>query len=540
MSPLATDGAGNADARIGGRIPAATGSAGRRLLPARLLAALRPESTTRLELPGELVHESRNRVRVAAAIGAGAYALFLAFEMSGLPGGTPLEHQIDRVHDIVGMGLCASLLLLASVRGLGDRSVLAAALALEVLLAALISIAGPWAAFVRTSFVPSLTWVIPIIILFPLLVPARPRTALAISMLCAVTMPAGLALLAGTGRIVTRTSDYWAAALSGAVAVGIASVASRAIQGAGRQIAAARRVGSYELLERLGQGGMGEVWRAQHLLLARPAAIKLILAEQIQGPAEARDAAIQRFTREARVTAGLRSAHTVQLFDFGTGADGRLYYAMELLDGMNAEHFVYRFGPVVPRRAVHWLQQACHSLGEAHAQDLVHRDIKPANIFLCRYGRDADFLKVLDFGLTRPVAVAEDSRLTAPGWRMGTPGYMAPEQVFGLPTGPPTDLYALGCVAYWLLSGTKPFDAESPGELMRLHAQAPPPPLSRKAAQPLPARLEALVMSCLAKEPADRPRDTDTMSDELGSCLDDDPWSQAEAHAWWQENLARP
>src|SRR5258705_6520265 len=168
---------------------------------------------------------------------------------------------------------------------------------------------------------------------------------------------------------------------------------------------------------------MGEVWRAHPSMLARPAAVKLILPERLQAPAEAREAAIMRFTREAQVTAGLRSPHTVQLFDFGVSAEGVMYYAMELLDGINLDHFIYRYGPIGPRRAVHWLRQACHSLGEAHALNLVHRDIKPANLFVCRYGRDVDVVKILDFGLTRLTTQPQDARLTSPGWQPGTPGY---------------------------------------------------------------------------------------------------------------------
>jgi serine/threonine-protein kinase len=510
----------------------------RRLLPARLVAALGHEAASRLDLPSDIVHESRRRVRVAAAMGSAAYAVVFVFALSGVVEATSLGRRIDLTHDVIGLCLCASLLLLASLQSFADRHVLAAALVVEVLLSALISFSLPWASFVRTGDIPNLTWVVPIIILFPLLVPTPPRTALAVSMLCALTMPAGLWVLGAMRRLPPQPANYWATCLTAAIGVGIASIASRTVYGAGRQIAAARTIGSYELLEKLGEGGMGEVWRARHLMLARPAAVKLILPERLRGASEERDAALQRFTREAQVTAGLRSAHTVQLFDFGVTADGSLYYAMELLSGMTVEHFVYRFGPVEPRRAVHWLQQACHSLAEAHSQNLVHRDIKPANVFLCRYGRDVDFVKILDFGLTRPIATQDDRRLTSPGWLVGTPGYMAPEQVFGLETGPSTDLYALGCVAYWLLAGVRPFDAESPGELLRQHVHAPPPPFSQKVETPIPAPLETLVMRCLSKDPADRPRDADELSRGLDRCLESEPWSPVEAHDWWQRNLA--
>ena len=244
-----------------------------------------------------------------------------------------------------------------------------------------------------------------------------------------------------------------------------------------------------------------------------------------------------RFTHEARVTAGLRSPHTVELFDFGVAADGRLFYAMELLDGLNAEHFVYRFGPVEPRRAVHWLIQVCHSLGEAHARGVVHRDLKPANLFLCRFGRDTDFVKVLDFGLARPVSETADQRLTSPGVRLGSPGFMAPEQVFGLPTDARTDVYAIGCVAFWLLAGRKPFEANSEGELMRQHANVAPPPLATQGARPVPSRLAALVAGCLAKDPRDRPADADRLCEALDGCLDGERWTASDAHDWWREHL---
>ena len=508
------------------------------LVPARLLAALHPDAATPVELPGDLAREARRRVRVAATLGTLAYAVFLAVELSRLVGGTAPERRIDLAHDFVGLGLCASLLLLSVLRPIGDRTVLVIALAFEVALTGLISVAVPWAGFIRTAHVGSLTWVVPIIILFPLLVPAPPATALIVSILCALTMPAGLWLLAARGLVVAHASDLWGTSISGAVAVAIASVASRVVYGAGRQVAAARRVGSYELIERLGQGGMGEVWKARHLLLARPAAVKLILPERMQGPSEEREMAVKRFTREAQVTASLRSPHTVELFDFGMSADGTFYYAMELLEGMNAEHFVYRFGPIEPRRAVSWLRQACHSLGEAHASDLVHRDIKPSNVFLCRFGRDVDWVKILDFGLTRPVsAAAEDGGLTSPGMLLGTPAYMAPEQVFGLPTDSRTDLYALGCLGYFLLAGQKPFEAKSSGEMLRQHAHAIPPPLAGRTPRPVPGRLEAVIMACLSKDPADRPRDADALGAALGERLDGETWSEGDARDWWTQKL---
>jgi serine/threonine-protein kinase len=507
-----------------------------RLIPARFLAALSSDESGPIELPSDIVREFRRRVRVAAAIGTLAYGMFLAIERVRLLGGSRLERSIDQVHDVLGIVVCGSLWIVASLPGVRDRTVLGLALAAEVGLCALISVAVPWAAYDRTAHLPALTWVVPIIVLFPLLVPAPPTLTLAISLLCGAMMPLGPWLLDRFGVVDARASDLLGTALAGAVGVGIAIVASRTVYGAGRQAAAVRAVGGYELIEPLGQGGMGEVWRARHLLLARPAAVKLILPERLQGPTEERDAVVKRFAREAQVTASLRSPHTVALFDFGVSSDGTLYYAMELLDGMNAEHFVYRFGPLEPRRVVSWLRQACHSLGEAHARGLVHRDIKPANLYVCRRGRDVDIVKILDFGLTRPMLATRELGLTSPGIVLGTPGYMAPEQVFGSATDARADLYALGCVAYWLLAGAKPFESNDAGDLLRQHVQVAPPPLAHKAPA-VPARLDALVMACLAKDPNQRPADADRMSAELDECDDGAPWNQADAHAWWERNL---
>jgi serine/threonine-protein kinase len=519
----------------------------KRLLPARLIAALRPEALARYELPADVVQASRRRVWVAAMIGTLAYAIFLSLQLSGLAEGPPLERRIDIAHDVAGMSLCAILVLAAGAKALPDRTLLAFAQVVQVTLCALISVAVPWASFIRTSHLPGHTWAISVIILFALLVPVRPARALAVSTLSALTMPVGLAGLALSGRIVARPSDFWSVCAAGLVGVGIATIASRTVYGAGRQIAASREVGGYELLEPIGRGGGGEVWKGRHLLLTRAAAVKRILPESLKGSREQLDTALARFKQEAQVTSDLRSPHTVQLYDFGVAADDSLYYVMELLEGMNLQHFVYRFGAVEPRRAVHWLRQACHSLGEAHERGLVHRDIKPSNLFLCRYGRDLDYIKVLDFGLSKPAAAQEDhdprggtapsSHLTAPGRRPGTPGYMAPEQIDGLPIGPATDLYALGCVAYWLLAGATPFETDAPGELARLHAQAPPPPLSSRAGQTIPRRLEALVMACLAKEPGARPAGADRLGADLGASLEGEAWSDAEARAWWEKNL---
>ena len=324
----------------------------RRLLPARWLAAMRTEADTHRELTTDALAGSRRRIRLAAGLGAGAYLVFLVALLFAA-GDDAFGRRLDLVHDVAGLLICAAVFLLAGSARFSGRTVLALALVSETLLASLISTTNVWSTFLDVGRVPGLTWVVPLMILFALLVPASPRQTALVSLACALTMPLGIAVLAASGHVVAGPADYVRSSLAAVVGFGIALVAARALHGARRAVAAAQRMGGYELVRPLGEGGMGEVWEARHLMLARPAAVKLIRAERLQVAAEARDVAIQRFTREAQITASLRSPYTVQLFDFGVTDQGVLYYAMELLQGMNLEDYVHRHGPLEPRRAVH-------------------------------------------------------------------------------------------------------------------------------------------------------------------------------------------
>jgi hypothetical protein len=224
----------------------------------------------------------------------------------------------------------------------------------------------------------------------------------------------------------------------------------------GREVNRARELGSYRLVRLLGKGGMGEVWRAEHRMLARPADIKLIRPDTIPADSAEASRVLQRFEREAQATARLQSPHSIELYDFGMTNEGAFYYVMELLEGMDLKTLVQRFGPLPAGRAVSLLAQACDSLADAHHLGLVHRDVKPANLYACRKGLLVDFVKVLDFGLviTARDQPGEDMRLTRAGSATGTPSFMAPEMVVshGELDGR-ADVYALGCVAYYLLTG---------------------------------------------------------------------------------------
>ena len=292
-------------------------------------------------------------------------------------------------------------------------------------------------------------------------------------------------------------------------------------------------LGHYRLLEKLGEGGMGEVWRARHQLLARPCAIKLIRPELL-GDTK-REAATERFRLEARTIARLTSPNTVRLYDFGVSETGGFYFVMELLTGMDVASVVERFGPLPPERVVALLRQVCRSLAEAHGEGVLHRDIKPHNLFLCRLGLEFDILKVLDFGLVKTL---DDTtvQVTAEGVLTGTPAYMPPERVLGGTADERSDLYSLGCVAYWMLTGRTVFTGD-PMAVMIHHARTAPAPPSTLVAHALPAGLEEIVLACLDKAPEKRPASAVELWRRLGDVTLTTAWSPEQAERWWREHL---
>ncbi len=300
----------------------------------------------------------------------------------------------------------------------------------------------------------------------------------------------------------------------------------------------AKRLGQYRLSERIGRGGMGEVWRAEHRLLARPAAIKLIKPEMLgTGDPAAMQELMRSFEREAQITAGLNSSHTVVLYDFGVTDDAAFYYVMELLDGRDLSGLVKEFGPLEPSRVANLLEQACDSLAEAHDKGLVHRDIKPANIQVCRMGKRVDFVKVLDFGLAtalpRKRALGSGASSVA---IIGTPSYVAPEMARGGDVDARADIYSLGCVGYWMLTGRPVFEGRTTDELIGKHVDGAVEPLSRHA-EGIPAELEAIIHACLEKDPARRPQSADQLAQRLRGTELPGRWTRERAAAWWAENI---
>ncbi len=307
------------------------------------------------------------------------------------------------------------------------------------------------------------------------------------------------------------------------------------------------RFGCYTLERKLSQGGMGEVWIGQHVFLKRPAAIKLIRHEMLRnrlasdvaeelGNTSSVDDILARFEREASTIAMLTSPNTVQIYDYGRTSGGTFFYVMELLHGIDLQRFVRTFGPMPQERVAHLLVQACLSLAEAHDAGFAHRDIKPQNLFLTRQGVQYDVLKVLDFGLVLDFLGANDPsavHLTAANAVCGTPSFMAPEQARGRDVDHRADLYSLGCVAYYLLTGTHVFPAKEPLERILAHVQEPPEPIGRRAPRlNIHPELDRLVIRCLEKDPKKRMQSAFELMEVLESVPFSRPWTKVDARNW--------
>lgn len=378
-----------------------------------------------------------------------------------------------------------------------------------------------------------------LILVFPMLVPAPPWKTLLASLLVATADPVSVVVTAHSLQQSVSGPVLLEAFHFNYLCAVLAVMPSMVLLKLRRQVHEARRMGAYQLEEKLGSGGMGEVWAARHALLARPAAVKVIRSETLLTTPERAAAMLLRFEREARATARLESPHSIQLFDYGRSEDGVFYYVMEFLDGLDLETVVKRYGPLDPSRVAYLMQQACHSLADAHGRGLIHRDIKPANLFLCRLGRDYDFLKVLDFGLVRGSMGEHGSDIRATGENElpGTPATMAPEIVRGSPpVDHRSDLYSLGCVAYWLLTGELVFDGDTPMQVIIQHLEQEPMAPSQRSELGIPEDLDTVVLACLAKDPAERPADAEELAQRLLSCACSSGWGNQEARRWWQNH----
>jgi serine/threonine-protein kinase len=434
--------------------------------------------------------------------------------------------------EISSVVLSLAVFLYARRESVDPGEALDRGLVYEVAMGLLMSVmhhALPWAGNASPrGWTPVAVW----IIVFPLMVPAtRGKTTLA-TVATAAMDPAGLFLNVAAGLPMPPPVFLAQMFLPTAVSVGIALVGARIVHQLTVDAVAEPEMGSYRLVSLIGKGGMGEVWRAKHRLLARPAAIKIIRPDGAGGKE-----AIARFKREAEATATLRSPNTVQLYDFGLTDDGCFFSVMELLDGFPLDDMVERYGPMPPARTVHVLLGVCKSLREAHRLGLIHRDIKPGNIFLCRSGTEMDHVKVLDFGLVKEITT--DVSLTQTGFITGTPGFMAPEMALGRKDlDGRTDLYSLACVGFYLLTGQQVFDKKTPIEIIMDHARTPPPRPSEKSGKPIPEGLEDLLMDCLAKEQKDRPENAREVERRLWALFLPDFWTPDMAERWWAEHVS--
>lgn len=294
-----------------------------------------------------------------------------------------------------------------------------------------------------------------------------------------------------------------------------------------KEVFDAKQLNQYRLQNKLGAGGMGEVYLAEHQLLQRPCALKLIRAER-----NTDQETLKKFEREVRATAKLTHFNTVEVYDYGFTDAGVFYYVMELLPGMDLGRLVATYGRLSQARTIHILNQCCDALAEAHSKNLIHRDLKPGNIYLTERGGVYDVVKVIDYGLVRDEAADREEH----GDVSGSPLYMCPEQVtlFGAVDGR-GDIYALGCVAYFMLTGHPPFSGRSVTEVLQQHASTAPEPMSKDYPE-VPKKLDAVVLKCLSKKPSDRFSTTTELKHALNACQTTGHWSEEDAQNWWAEN----
>jgi tRNA A-37 threonylcarbamoyl transferase component Bud32 len=496
-------------------------------------------------IPYDLLQEASRRLGImsllAGALWASATVLYhLALPSMNHGGLGPLHVQTPDV--ISGVSAAVSLALFAYTRRTvqNPRFILDLGLAYMIFTSLALGLVSHWDHGPDGSPIrPMIGWAAVGMLMFAAIVPSSPAKILVAGLIAASMNP--LTMFIGKFRgtwdfgpasnvLVMHFPDYLLA--------GVAVVISHVVTRLGRQVSKARDMGSYRLVRMLGKGGMGEVWQARHRMLARDAAIKLIQPDLLTRVSEKNAALVQRrFEQEAKTTASLRSPHTVQLYDFGVTETGVFYYVMELLDGIDLATLVKISGPQPPARVVHILRQVCSSLGDAHRHQMVHRDIKPTNIFLCRMGNEYDFAKVLDFGLVKAPDTG-DGQLTAAGGTTGTPAYMAPELALGREKiDGRSDLYGLGCVAYWLLTGGLVFEERNATALILAHVQQTPIRPSERSGLPIADSLQDLVMRCLAKEPADRPDTAESLARALAGCEGVGQWTPEDAERWWLKNV---
>jgi tRNA A-37 threonylcarbamoyl transferase component Bud32 len=492
-------------------------------------------------LPYDLLKEASRRLEIMSLLAAALWVLGTMGDRLALRAmGNPIWSQWQTTDLIAGTSVLFSLALFFYIRT-GDRDpryILDLGQVYLVLMALALALVIHWFPVPKGWPVsPMISWIGAVVLMSAAIVPNPPMKTLVAGLIAVSMNPLGMLIAKARGTwdfgslsnvLLMHYPDY--------LMVGVAVLISGVVMRLGQKVTQAREMGSYRLVTLLGKGGMGEVWRARHHMLARDAAIKLIQPEMMSRASGNAVLLRRRFEQEARTTASLRSPHTVELYDFGVTKDGVFYYVMELLDGIDLETLVKKFGPLPPARAVNILRQICRSLADAHRHGLIHRDIKPTNIFLCRMGNEYDYVKVLDFGLVK-VLDENETQITVEGATTGTPAYMAPEIALGSSrVDQRTDLYGLGCVAYWMITGSLVFEEKGATAMILAHLQKIPGLPSKKSQFNVPACLDRAIMMCLAKEPTERPAGAEVLARVLEGC-DVGSWTREDAECWWGANM---
>jgi serine/threonine-protein kinase len=448
-----------------------------------------------------------------------------------------LADPVNRLVTLSAVLMAAGLFALGHYQLVTATALIGIGMLFEVVVALTISMIETSVPMTPGQAVLGMSSIGPWVFAVGVLIPNRPAWTLVTALAAATTWPAAYAINAYRFEFAPVPFGQFAAwpAINYLLA-GLAYLIGRWTYGTAIAAQTALDLGSYRLVSPIGEGGMGEVWRAEHQMLARAAAIKLVKPDAGSTARQA-DITVRRFKREANIIASLQSPHTVYLYDFGVSQEGYFYYVMELLDGISLQTLVTTFGPQSAARVADLMKQMCASLEEAHRKGLVHRDLKPSNVMVCKLALAHDVVKVLDFGLAKAVRSSDVSQLTMEGVATGTPGYMAPEIAMGQgEVDARADIYALGCVGYFLLTGSLVFTDSNPMAMALKHVQAAPDPPSQRTELPIPASLETVIMRCLGKQPSDRPSSAREVARLVGAC-DIGPWTADDADEWWQRNL---
>lgn len=506
--------------------------------------AVRRTTSTQRVLPDDLLREASRRLGIMSLTGGMLWFLGTVLDhvaVQAMSHGHRFAGQTVATDIIAGASVLISLALFLYTRRSerSPRDILDLGLVYMVLTAIALGMIMHWEPVPSNwPVTPGISWIGAVVLMFAAIVPSTRNKTLVAGLIAVSMNPLGMLFARARGVwdfgptsnvLLMHYPDY--------LLVGVAVVISHVLTKLGREIVSAREMGSYRLGELIGRGGMGEVYEATHRMLARPAAIKLIRPEMIrEHDGEPARVALQRFRREAEAAASLRSPHTVELYDFGVTEDQTMYFVMEMLDGLDLQSMVRRYGPLPQQRVIFILRQVCESLDEAHTRGLVHRDIKPANIHVGRLGLQHDFVKVLDFGLVKATgdAPGEQWLETDAGLTPGTPAYMSPEMAAGETLDGRTDIYALGCVAYFLLTGCLVFEADTLFQMMAKRLRDDPVPPSQRTTLPVAPALDALIVACLARKPEDRPESAAEVRRRL-ALIDVPSWDEDQAKAWWDQ-----